>query len=299
VTITRSAKAHMLLVLVTVVWGATFVLIKSALAFISPLYFNFVRMTLATAALAPVVARHPVKMSRATVRAGALAGTFLWLGYEFQTTGLKYTTAAQSAFLTGISVILVPLWLALFWRRRVSPWTVAGVLIALLGLVLLTLPSGTHAFANFTALNRGDGLTLGCAIAFAFQVIFLGRASRAHSFIQIVFLQFAFSALFMGLTLPLLEHPWATWNVQIVTAILVTGLLGTVAAFTIQAWAQQFTSATHTVLIFSLEPVFAWITSYFVLHERLGWRATGGALCILSGVLISELKGGAKDEEAR
>jgi drug/metabolite transporter (DMT)-like permease len=78
----------------------------------------------------------------------------------------------------------------------------------------------------------------------------------------------------------------------VVTAIIVTGVLGTALAFTIQAWAQQFTPATHTALIFALEPVFAWLTSYVVEGERLGWRASIGAFFILGGVLLSELKGG-------
>jgi drug/metabolite transporter (DMT)-like permease len=97
----------------------------------------------------------------------------------------------------------------------------------------------------------------------------------------------------MGVAAPVLEHPHIGWTSRVVWAILITGVLGTAAAFTIQAWAQQFTSPTHTALIFSLEPVFAWITSYVALGERLGARAAIGAVLILGGVLISELLGAA------
>ena len=82
-------------------------------------------------------------------------------------------------------------------------------------------------------------------------------------------------------------HPSAT----VLAAVLITGVLGTAVAFTVQAWAQQFTPATHTALIFTLEPVFAWLTSFIYLKERLGVRAGAGALLILGGVLVSELLG--------
>jgi drug/metabolite transporter (DMT)-like permease len=97
----------------------------------------------------------------------------------------------------------------------------------------------------------------------------------------------------MGIAAPVLEHPHLAWTSRVVWAIAITALLGTAAAFTIQAWAQQFTSPTHTALIFSLEPVFAWITSYVALGERLGTRAAMGAFLILGGVLMSELLGSA------
>lgn len=297
-SITRSARAHILLVLVTVVWGVTFVVIKDALGLITPLYFNFVRMTLASALLLVVFRKHLPTMNKSTVKAGALVGLFLWLGYEFQTTGLTYTTPSKSAFLTGVSVVLVPVFLTLLWRRRINHWTAAGVLSAFIGLFLLTIPATGGRLADFATINRGDLLTMACAISFAFQIIFLGRAAQTHSIAHLAFLQIAFAALFMGFTVPILEHPSATWNAQLWTAILVTGVLGTAAAFSIQAWAQQFTPATHTALIFSLEPVFAWMASYFALHERLGMRASIGASCILAGVITSEVKGSVASEQA-
>jgi drug/metabolite transporter (DMT)-like permease len=105
------------------------------------------------------------------------------------------------------------------------------------------------------------------------------------------FLQTAFAALFMFMTIPVLDGAHAVWSAQVIWAIVVTGVLGTALAFTIQAWAQQFTAPTHTALIFALEPVFAWLTSYIVLGERLGLRPGTGAVLILGGVLLSELKG--------
>ena len=290
----RALKAHILLVLVTFVWGATFVMIKDAVEQdATPLMFNFVRMLLATVTLGIVFYRELAHITRQALIAGAVTGIFLGLGYEFQTAGLRLTTASKSAFITGISVVLVPLFLILFWGRKIRSWTAVGVLAAVVGLFLLTVPASESGLGNWGSVNRGDLLTLGCAVSFGFQIIFLGRATARHPFAQIGFLQIATSALLMGILAPVLEHPHVAWTSRVLWAVVITALLGTAAAFTIQAWAQQFTSPTHTALIFSLEPVFAWITSYIVLGERLGVRSAIGALLILGGVLISELLGAA------
>jgi drug/metabolite transporter (DMT)-like permease len=288
----RALKAHVLLILVTFVWGATFVVIKNAVEQdATPLLFNFIRMTLAAVALASIFHADIAKIGRQSFIDGGLTGVFLWLGYEFQTTGIRFTSASKSAFITGISVVLVPLFLMIFWGRKTSTWTAAGVLAAMVGLFLLTVPADRGGAGNWASVNRGDLLTLGCAVSFGFQIIYLGRATKRHPFAQIGFLQIATAAVLMGLTAPLLEQSHIVWSSRVVWALLITGLLGTAAAFTIQAWAQQFTSPTQTALIFSLEPVFAWITSYLILDERLGLRAGIGALMILAGVLMSELLG--------
>jgi len=290
--VSRYLKAHILLVLVTLIWGATFVVIKYALADISPLLFNAVRMLLATACLGALYWKKARQITLPTLRSGVIVGIFLWAGYEFQTTGLRLTTASKSGFLTGISVVLVPLFMALFWKRKVNHWTLFGVAAAFIGLALMMIPAGSAgAAADWSSLNRGDLLTLACAVAFAFQIIFLGRSTRKHSFEQIAFLQAAVAAVLMFATIPLIESAHVVWSARVIWAILVTGVLGTAVAFTVQAWAQQFTAPTHTALIFALEPVFAWLTSYIVLGERLGVRPGTGAVLILSGVLLSELRG--------
>lgn len=288
----RSYKAHILLALVTVVWGATFVVIKEALADISPLLFNAVRMGLAALLMAALYRRELTRFTPGALRAGAVVGIFLWLGYELQTSGLKLTTPSKSGFLTGVSVVLVPLLLAVGWKRHINRWTVKGVLAAFIGLYLLTVPATDGwGLAQFASVNRGDLLTLGCALVFAFHIILLGRATQAHRFEQIAILQLAVCVVLMTATVPVAETVYVTWTPRVLWAIAITGILGTAAAFTIQAWAQQFTPPTHTALIFALEPVFAWLTSYLVLGERLGGRAAVGALLILAGVLLSELKG--------
>ena len=184
----RSLKAHVLLVLVTFVWGATFVVIKQALDDISPLLFNSVRMTLAAVCLLALYWKDVCAIGRAVFLDGALVGAFMWLGYAFQTTGLRLTTPSKSGFLTGVSVVLVPVFLAMFWKRPSNRWSVIGVAAAFVGLVLMTVPSGAGALADWSSVNTGDLLTLACAVAYTFHIIFLGRATKRHRFEPIAFL---------------------------------------------------------------------------------------------------------------
>jgi drug/metabolite transporter (DMT)-like permease len=283
----------------TLIWGSTFVLNKKALLSASPLFFNAVRMSLAAALLALFYRKDLSRLTRPAVWAGVGVGFFLFLGYAFQITGLHLTTPSKSAFLTGVSTVLVPLLLIIIWKAHINPWRAAGILTAFVGLFFMTVPPGRQGIADFANVNLGDMLSIACAFGFALQIIFLGRASQRFPFEQIAVLQMATAAILTAIATPLLEHPYLQLSPVVVTAILVTGILGTAVAFTVQAWAQQFTPATHAALIFTLEPVFAWLTSLVVLNERLGIRAGVGAVLILAGVLISELLGNvARTEQA-
>lgn len=275
----------------TLVWGSTFVLIKAALRDSSPFTLNAVRMSLAAVLLAIYYRSELTKLERPALQTGCIVGFFLFLGYAFQTTGLKLTTPSKSAFLTGVSTVLVPVVLLLFFKVRVHLWRALGILLAIYGLFLMTVPAGRQGLVDFANVNLGDVLSFFCAIAFALQIVFLGRATRRYPFEQIAVLQVSVAALLMAVSAPLLEQPHFLPTGTVIACVLITGVLGTALAFTVQAWAQQFTPATHAALIFTLEPVFAWLTSFVILHERLGLRAGAGALLIVAGILISELLG--------
>ncbi len=292
--VSRSQLAHLLLLLVVVVWGATFVLVKEALADSSPLLFNLLRMTLAALALALVNLRHLKGVSMRSLARGALAGLFLAAGYQFQTVGLARTTPAKSAFITGMVVVFVPL-LTLFTaiRPKTSPapgWNaLGGGLLAFSGLFLLTTPAGTQWRDLFRDMGPGDLTTLFCALAFAAHLITLAHVAPQMQVRQLSTLQISFAALFMLLTLPLQQRLYLHASLRLLLAIAITGLLATAAAFTIQSWAQKHLPATHTAILFTLEPVFAGLTSFVLLHERLGRRSLSGAALILCAIALLEL----------
>lgn len=289
-----STLAHILLLAVVAVWGATFVLVKDALRDASPLLFNMLRMTLAAMALIVVNHRSLRRINRSALLSGLVVGIFLAAGYQFQTAGLARTTAAKSAFITGLVVVFVPILTAIPAIRPASAhaprWTSAlGALLAFSGLLLLTTPAGTGWANLFTSIGLGDLLTLLCAIAFAGHLLALAHTSPRVPIAQLATLQIAAAALLMALTLPLGGPLYLHLTPRLMIALAVTSLLATAAAFTVQSWAQQHLPPTHTALLLTLEPVFAWLISFLFLGERLGARSLAGAALIFLGILVTEL----------
>ena len=288
----HQTTAHLLLIATALIWGATFTVIKSALADISPLLFNLLRMALAFVILTAFNWKTLRNLTRRDLYFGALAGIFLALGYQFQTSGLAHTTPTKSAFITGLIVVIVPLLSAIpIARHQTTPKptaaTYAGAILALFGLILLTTPPHSGG-ALLSGLGLGEYLTLACAVAFAAHLLTLGRAAHYVSARRLGTLQIGFCTLVLLITLPLEGHLTLIPTPRLFFALAITAILGTAAAFTIQSWAQQHIPASHTALIFTLEPVFAWLTSLLFLHEHLGPRALSGAALILAGILTAE-----------
>ena len=288
-------RAYLLMLFVVAIWGTTFVLIKDALADSTPLAFNLTRMVFAFLILAVAYRRHWREVNRRQLIAGAIVGFFLAAGYQFQTAGLVKTTPSKSAFITGLVVVLVPLF-SIFSKVRppgAKPprWNAfLGAFLAFSGILLLTLPASTTGLLpDFTSVNIGDVLTFGCTISFAFHCLSLGHVSPRIHFQPLALLQVGFCALFMAISTPLIEHPQMHFTLRLCIALTVAAVLATAAAFSIQSWAQSILPATHTALILTLEPVFAWLTSFVVMGERLGLRPASGAILILAGIALTEL----------
>jgi drug/metabolite transporter (DMT)-like permease len=300
-TRSRTLAAHLLLLFVVFVWGTTFSLVKAALKDTTPFGFNLVRMALAFAVLAVVNWPSLRGMTRRDLRLGATAGLFLGLGYQLQTSGLGHTTASKAGFLTGLVVVIVPLLSSLpgvsaVGAAKANFDTYAGALLAFVGLVLLTTPGGSIG-AMLSEIGLGEWLCLGCAVAFAAHLLVLARAAPTVSARRLGTLQIGFAAVVMLATLPL-GGRWVFHSSRMLwIALAVTALLATAAAFTIQSWAQQHLPASHTALIFTLEPVFAWLTALLFFGEQLGRRAMLGAGLILAGIVLAELRPTSRGKE--
>jgi drug/metabolite transporter (DMT)-like permease len=290
----RRLQADLSLALCTLFWGATFVVVTGALAHASTFAFLAARFSVASLLMVPVFWKSLRGLHRAEVWAGAQIGFFMFSGYALQTLGLLHTTPSKSAFITGSSVVLVPVLMALFWARRVNAWVWLGAGATAAGLYFITVPAG-----RFAGFNAGDILTLGAAVLFAVHIILVGSYSLRHSVGALSILQVATTALLSALALGVLalggwQAPHFDGSRELFTAIAITAVLATAVAFSVQVWAQRFTSPSHAAILFSLEPVFAALTSYLVVHERLGKRALAGAALVLLGILIAELKGPAQ-----
>lgn len=286
------------MVLVTALWGVTFVVVKDALGYASVFVFMAIRFGLAAGVMAAMYRAAIGRMSRDEFRAGIEIGLFLFGGYALQNTGLLYTTASISAFITGSAVVLVPVLMFVIWRKHVHPSAWFGALGALLGLYWITVPLGT-GLAGFAQLNRGDTLTMAGAVMFALHIIFVGRYVGKHSVGALSFVQVAATAALSALAIPLFHSAaWEAirfdWEWRLGAALLVTGVFGTAIAFSVQVWSQQYLPPSSTGILLTLEPVFAALASFVWLGERLSGRALLGCGLILAGILIAELKGPAQ-----
>jgi drug/metabolite transporter (DMT)-like permease len=277
----KSWRGELALVGVTIIWGTTFVLVKSALADVSTVFFLTLRFTVATLALA-VIYRGGIR--RNGILPGLLAGALLFAAYVFQTKGLELTTPSKSAFLTGLSIPMVPLIGSLVYKNRPRAVELAGILIATLGMALMTLPAGKFE------MSRGDFLSFFCAVTFALHIVVISHYSPVIGFQTLAVIQVATAAALGIVSFPFAEPLRFHLSGNVAAAVLVTGLLGTALAFATMSWAQQFTSATRAALIFTLEPVVAWVTSYVLTGETLSARGKIGAVAILAGVLAVEFR---------
>ncbi len=287
----RRLKADLALMFCSLIWGVTFVVVKNALDYSSVFVFLAIRFTLAAilmAVLRPNVLR---RIDNQEIFAGLRLAFFMFVGYGFQTTGLQYTTASNSGFVTGSSVVLVPILLGVFWGRSLTRWIYGGAFAALVGLYFLTVPA-----EGLRYLNYGDVLTFVAAGFYAVHIILVGEYMQEHSVSALSLIQVAgcgaMAWLLTGAGAAIHWQPVRfAWRWELLLAIGICAVFATAVAFTVQLWAQQYTSASHAAILFALEPVFAVITSYVILHERLSSRAWKGAGLVVLGILIAELLG--------
>jgi len=274
--------AAILLLLTTFFWGVTFTVVKEAVARVDVFVFLAQRFVAAFVLLAGIAAARGVRLDAVALRGGGVMGVFLFLSYAFQTLALRYTSASNTGFLTGLSVVLVPLLGALFLRQRITAVVWCAVGLAALGLFFLTT-NGSWA------LNAGDGLAAICAICVALHLLSTGRYAAGSDVwwltaVQIGVVALCSTAVALGTGQKVLVwHPFLLWP------LVVCVLCATVFAFLVQTTVQRSLSPTNTALIFCMEPVFAALWAYGALGERLGAFGYLGAALILAAMLVTEL----------
>jgi drug/metabolite transporter (DMT)-like permease len=275
------------LILVTAVWGLTFVQVKDAVE-LYPLYaFLALRFAIASAALAPAVivrfSRVPGTVPRPRLRETGIAtvlGLLLAAGYALQTEGLARTTVSSTGFITGLYVVFTPLLALGLFRRSIGVAAWLGVALSVAGLAML---SGIHAGSA-----AGDALVLGASAVYSLQIVLLERIARrldplALTFVEMLAAFAAFVAIAGSQSAFEVPRGWTVWG-----ALLVTGLFASALGFLVQSWAQRRTSATRTALAFAMEPVWTAVFGYTLAGDRLGALGWGGCAAILAGIVLAE-----------
>lgn len=270
------------LLLTTVVWGLSFTLLKYTLGVqISPLLFVFVRFLIASLVILPLCAGRLRKLDRKGLLGGIVLGAILFFGFATQSVGIQYTTASKSAFITGLSALFVPVFLFLHKRRLPGVVNGLAILVALVGMNLLTNPTGG-------GLNKGDLLTLACAVGFGAQIYVMGIVSPGRDFLSITFIELTTTAAFAAVFMPLEELKYQFTVVSTITVIFLS-VLATAGALLAQTWAQQKTSAVKAGLIYTAEPVFAYMFASVLLEDFFEpIQKIGGALIVIA-VVASEV----------
>jgi drug/metabolite transporter (DMT)-like permease len=275
--------AELSMLLVAFIWGTTFVIVKNGLNDIEPFLFLGLRFILAFLVLAALAGKNILRATLATWLAGSLLGIFLFIGYTFQTIGLQYTTSSNAGFITGVSVVLVPIIDSTLKKAWPSVSTLITVVIAAAGLFLLSVPAGQFR------LSYGDMLVLVCAFGFAIHIVLVDRYSHKHDVVAITAVQILFVGI-VCLGIGLICETWpAKFTPNAVKAILVTSILATSLAFLLQNGLQKYSTPTRIAVVLTMEPVFAAMAGYLWAGELLSPRALIGAALILCSMLFAVL----------
>jgi drug/metabolite transporter (DMT)-like permease len=288
----RPLFADLSLLFVTLIWGTTFVIVQNAIDFLEPFAFNGIRFSIAAVLLILCLLvfqrKQLQQLNFKLVASGIFIGFWLYLGYVTQTIGLLYTSTSKAGFITGLSVVLVPLFSMVLLKQYPSKNAIIGVLTATLGLFLLTM-------TDVTSLNIGDGFVFVCAISFALHIILTGRFSSKYPTLLLTVIQISTVALLSIGSSFIFENGKESFQLDILMskdvliALIVTSVFATALAFFIQTNFQKFTSATRVALIFAMEPVFAAIAGYAWANERLSFSAFFGCILIFMGMIFAEL----------
>ncbi len=263
-------------------WGVSFVVVKLALASASPLAFAAIRFALATLVLAPFVHLER-RFTRAELASGALLSLLLGIGFLTQTTGLQWTTPSRSAFLVALSSVLAPAIAAVTLRERPRRAVLAALVLAGLGVFFLTAP-------DRGGLNRGDTLTLITAVLYGGHIVATGFVARRHDPLRLVWLEIAGTTILATVGALLVEDAHVAWSRGFVAALVYTALGATVVTLLLQMKAQRFMSAARASVLFCSESLFAAITSWLVLGERLSSSQWLGGGLILAGMILAEMR---------
>ena len=273
-----------LLVIVSVVWGTTFFIVKGTVSEVNEYMLVFMRCILAAIPLFGFLLLRNSKplFQKSIIRDGAILGFLMGIMYTSQPVGLKFTSSGHSAFITGIAVVLVPVVMFVFFNYRFTFQNVFAVFVVAFGLFFLTYDTETQ-------INKGDVITLLTALSAALHIALIGRMVRKHDVMALVAYQFLFSALF-NLLIYVAQEPLSfEFSSNAWTSLLYLGFIGTLFCYGASSWAQKYVNPVAAALIFSLEPVFASFFSYVFEGVVLTTKEFMGASLILGGILYYEL----------
>lgn len=275
------------LILVTVIWGGGFVASDIALESMKPFQIMMVRFLLASV-LMGVISRgqrkseEKLKDRAGAIKAGVLMGVTLFMGFAFQIIGLQYTTPSKNAFLTALNVVIVPFIAFVILKKKIGAKGIIGAVMSVLGVALLSLNG------NFT-VSLGDGLTLFCAVGFAFQIFFTSEFVKKYPASVLNTAQMFTAFVLSAISLMIFGENDFQVTTQGWLSALYLGVVSTTICYLLQTACQKYIDETKAAIILSMESVFGTIFSILILHEVVTVRMVIGCAVILAAVIISNM----------
>lgn len=277
-----SKQADLAMLIVALIWGSGFVVTKNSLDSLSAIQIMFYRFLTAGIVSLIFFRKRLKKINKNYILSGSLMGFFLATGFVFQTIGLIYTSAANNAFLTSTSVVMVPF---VYWITvRIKPKTnnLIAAFMMMIGIFLLTFD-----FEHFGEFNKGDFMTVLGAVLFAFHIVATGKFVKDKDPILLSTIQIMFSTVYFGVML-IFDSSSMPVNFSNIGGSIYLGIISTFICFAVQTTAQKFTSASHAAIILSLEAVFGSILAILFLNEGYNYIMLIGFAVIFLSVLIAE-----------
>ena len=283
-TLWRRLRLDLLLIVVTMIWGSTFLVTQKTVQLSGPFTFLALCFGIGSLTLAITFRKRLIHLTRTELIAGMFIGLFLFAGYALQTTGLQFTTTGKAGFITGLYVPLVPLFSWLILRQKPTRGAIVGIALSVIGLTLLSI---NNQF-NFE-FGLGEALILGCAFAFALHIINISKFVPHADAVNLAIVQLTLTSLLSFIAMPLAREPFIVPPLPVWGAVLFMGVVDIAFCLLVMNRVQQFISSNRATLVYALEPAWAGLFGYLA-GQNLSTPAWIGCACIFLGMIVGVVR---------
>ena len=280
----HSLRHDALLVLITLIWGGTFLVVKDTVRLSGPFTYLTLSYGIGSLTLALIFHRRLRRITRAELMSGFILGIILFAGYALQTVGLQYTTVSKAGFITGLSVPLVPVFAFLLLRQRPTQGAILGIVLSLTGLLLLSFNNKFNL-----AFGLGEMLIFGAAIAFALHIVNASKFAPQADAINLAIVQLSLTSLLSFIAIPIAREPFMMPPLVVWASVLFMGVVDIAFTLSMMIWVQQIVSGTRAALIYALEPMWAALFGYLLAGDKLSLLAWIGCGFILAGMIMGRV----------
>jgi drug/metabolite transporter (DMT)-like permease len=280
----RKRRANVLLIVVTMIWGSSFLIVQQTLTLVGPFTFLAMRFGFAVLVLAFLFRKRLMQITYAEILTGSIIGLFLFASYAFQTVSLQYTTSSEAGFISGMYVPLVAILAIPLLKQKPTLGGILGILLSMFGLILLSIKNGFQI-----TIGPGEILALACAFTSALHVICISKFAPKADAVNLTIIQIALTCLLSLVAMPIAREPFSFPLFPVWGSALFLGVVATAFCLAVMNWVQQFVSSTEAAMFYALELVWVSVIGHFAGDNLslLGWI---GCASMLSSMVVGEMR---------